>query len=348
MVVVIKNNKVKQILIVLFFSLTFGVFSQNPQIENKGIRVMFYNVENLFHPSNDSVKNDDEFTPKGTRYWSYRRYNDKLRNIAKTAIAVGEWDAPAVIGLCEIENIQCLNDLIYNSPLKNYGYKILHYECGDKRGIDVALLYRPELFKLIDSEPYVLKFGPNSRPTRDILYAKGIVNKTDTLHLFINHWPSRYGGQLATAPKREKAAEVLKSKYDSLLALNPLANIIALGDFNDHPDDVSMKDILKAKKDTVNLEIDDLVNSMWQFELTGGTHKYQHVWGVLDQVILSQNLVFSKHNLFASLSTTHIFKAEWLLEKDDVGTKLNRTYNGFKYHGGYSDHLPIYVDVMFK
>lgn len=337
-----------QILFLTFF--TSGLtFSQNPQTEDKGVRIMFYNVENLFHPSNDSIKRDDEFTPKGTRYWSYRRYYDKLKNIAKTSIAVGEWEAPAVVGLCEIENIQCLKDLIYKSPLSNFGYEILHYESGDNRGIDVALLYRPDFFNLVDSHPYVLNFGPDSRPTRDILYAKGLVNKKDTLHLFINHWPSRYGGQLATAPKREKAAEILKSKYDSLLTLNPLANIIALGDFNDHPDDISMKEVLRAKKDTINLTEGDLVNLMWQYAESGaGTHKYQHVWGVLDQVIVSQNLIFSKNSLFASLSTAHIFKAEWLLEKDDVGEKLNRTYVGFKYHGGYSDHFPIYVDVIFK
>lgn len=338
----------QQLLLFTLFCSGF-IFSQNPQAQNKGVRIMFYNVENLFHPSNDSLKRDDEFTPKGERYWSYKRYNQKLKNIAKTTIALGEWEPPAVIGLCEIENNQCLKDLIYNTPLKAFGYEIIHYESPDNRGIDVAILYRPEFFKLIDSHPYVLKFGPDSRPTRDILYAKGVVNKKDTLHLFINHWPSRYGGQLATAPKREKAAQILKQKYDSLLTLNPLANIIALGDFNDHPDDVSMKNNLKAKKDTINLKPNELVNLIWHFADQGlGTHKYQHVWGVLDQIIVSQNLVFSKNSLFASLSTAHIFKADWLVEKDDVGQKLNRTYVGFKYHGGYSDHFPIYVDVVFK
>ena len=345
---VIKIKKVKQLLIFFLILSANYSFGQNPQIDNKGIRIMFYNVENLFYPLDDPIKRDDEFTPKGTKYWNWRRYDQKIRNVAKTAIALGEWEAPAVLGLCEIESIECLTDLVENSPLKKYKYKILHYECGDKRGIDVALLYRPEFFNLVGSKPFVLNFGPDSRPTRDILYAKGIVNEKDTLHLFVNHWPSRYGGQLVTAPKREKAAETLKGIYDSLLVDDPKANIIAMGDFNDHPDDVSMKDILKAKMDTVNLQPDELVNSMWQYTKSGGTHKYQHVWGVLDQIVLSQNLVFSKNNLYAGLPTTHIFKADWLLEKDDVGMKLNRTYIGFKFHGGYSDHLPIYVDVLFK
>ncbi len=334
----------------LFFILIIQqvtIFAQNPQEKNQGIRVMFYNVENLFHPSNDSLKNDDEFTPKGQRYWSYKRYKQKLINIAKTVIAVGEWEPPAVIGLCEIENITCLTDLVNQSPLKKFGYQIIHYECGDKRGIDVALLYRPEFFTPVYSHPFVLNFGENSRPTRDILYVKGVVNKKDTLHCFVNHWPSRYGGQLATAPKREKAAEVLRSKYDSILKVNALANILSMGDFNDHPDDVSMKDILKAQKDTLQLSADDLVNLIWHYAPNLGTHKFQHIWGVLDQFVVTQNLVFGKNHLYAPLQNAKIFKADWLLEPDEVGQKLNRTYTGFKYHGGYSDHLPIYVDVLF-
>jgi hypothetical protein len=330
----------------LFFS--FLIFGQNPQNDKQGIRVMFYNVENLFHPSNDSLKNDDEFTPKGDRYWSYKRYNQKLINIAKTALAVGEWDAPAVIGLCEVENIQCLEDLVNNTPLSKFGYKIIHYECKDKRGIDVAMLYRPEYLTVTHSHPIELVFGPDSRPTRDILYVQGIVNKKDTLNLYVNHWPSRYGGQLATAPKREKAAEVLRQQYDSLLQINPKANILAMGDFNDHPDDVSMKNILKAKRDTTNLTKEDLINLIWQYAPDMGTHKYQHVWGVLDQFIASQSLVYGLNGLWTPFDKAKIFTAPWLLESDDVGQKLNRTYNGFKFHGGYSDHLPIYVDVLYN
>jgi hypothetical protein len=343
-------NKSNTFLLLISIFIGQFSFSQNFQSEKDGIRIMFYNVENLFHPTNDSLKRDDEFTVDGDRYWSYKRYNQKLANIAKTAIAVGEWEPPAVIGLCEIENIQCLKDLVYNSPLEKFGYEIVHYECADKRGIDVALLYRPEFFNLQDSHPYVLNFGADSRPTRDILYVKGTVNKKDTLHLFVNHWPSRYGGQLATAPKREKAAETLRSKYDSLLIVDPTANIIAMGDFNDHPDDVSMKDILSAKKDTINLSETDLVNMIWQYGPEFGTNKYQHMWGVLDQFIVSQNLIYTKSHLQTPMNRAKIFKADWLMEResDGVGMRLNRTYIGFKFHGGYSDHLPIYIDVLFR
>lgn len=323
--------------------------SQNPQETNEGIRVMFYNVENLFHPTNDSLKNDDEFTPDGTRFWSFKRYFDKINKVGKTGIALGEWEPPAVIGLCEIEEIRCLKDLVYSSPLKKFGYEIVHQESGDNRGIDVALLYRPDYFTFLSYEAVVLNFGPDSRPTRDILHVKGLAGD-DTLHLFVNHWPSRYGGQLVTAPKREFAATVLRAKYDSILTIDPNAAIVAMGDFNDHPDDPSMLKILRAKKSIEEMETGDLLNLIWQYEFKKGTHKYDHEWGILDQFVITTGLINGKSGMKAPLEKAQIFDAEYLLEseKDGVGKITNRTYIGFKYHGGYSDHLPIYMDIIYE
>lgn len=338
-------------LILAFITIGYSsLYAQNPQAETEGVRVMFYNVENLFHPTDDPLKNDDEFTKDGTRYWSYRRYYDKINKIAKTIIAVGEWEPPAVVGLCEIENIQCLTDLVEHSPLKRYGYKIVFKECGDLRGIDVAMLYRPDYFEFLDFESIKLVFPEkDSRPTRDILYTKGVVG-TDTLHLFVNHWPSRYGGQLATMPKRNFAASVLRSKFDSITAVNPAAKIIAMGDFNDHPDDESMHKILKAKKYLKDLNEDDLLNLVWQYEFKKGTHKYDHEWGILDQFVVTPCLMDSTQDLYTSMQSTVIYDSPYLLEaeKDGVGKITNRTYIGFKYHGGYSDHLPVYMDVYFN
>lgn len=347
MVVFFKN---KAAIVALTILIGVSGFTQNPQLNESGIRIMFYNVENLFHPTDDSLKNDNEFTPEGTRYWSYRKYYDKINKVGKTAIAVGEWEPPAVIGLCEVENIDCLNDLIKQSPLKKYGYEIVFQECDDRRGIDVALLYRPSHFQVISFESIKLVFPEaNSRPTRDILYTKGIAGN-DTLHLFVNHWPSRYGGQLATLPKRNFAASVLKSRFDSILTSVPSANIIAMGDFNDHPDDESMLEILKAKKTISDLGQSDLLNLIWQYEFKKGTHKYDHEWGILDQFVISQPLIDSARGMHAPLAKAKIFDADYLLEpeKDGIGKITNRTYIGFKYHGGYSDHLPIYMDVLFK
>jgi len=336
---------------VLFFLLfcNSNLFCQNPQDDKTGIRIMFYNVENLFDPTNDPLKDDDEFTEEGTRYWSYKRYHDKLNKIAKTAIAIGGWEPPAVIGLCEIENLQCLQDLIYTSPLKEFGYEIVHQESADARGIDVALLYRPEHFTFLSFYSYKLNFTVDPRPTRDILYVKGLVGK-DTLHLFVNHWPSRYGGQMASEPKRQFAAEVLRQKYDSLMSLNPNANILAMGDFNDHPDDKSMNEILRAKKDTLTMLQGDLLNLIWQYEFLKGTNKYEHEWNILDQFIATPSLIYASAGLAAPISRAQIFDADYLLEdeKDGIGKTTNRTYVGFSYHGGYADHLPIYMDVIIQ
>ncbi len=308
---------------------------------------MFYNVENLFHPNNDSLKNDDEFTKEGARYWNYAKYQKKITQIAQNIIAIGKWEPPAIIGLCEVENLQCLRDLVHNSPLKNFNYEIIHQESGDSRGIDVAFLYRPTYFLYEYHHAFTLSFPNSSYATRDILYIKGRVGD-DTLHCFVNHWPSRYGGELATKPKRNFAASVLKSKFDSIQNHNPSAKIIALGDFNDSPSDESMQNILAAKKDTSDLNENDLVNLIWQYEKDIGTNKYKSEWHILDQFIVNQPLLFSKTKLHTKLELAHIYSNNLLVDDEQTGfgKKPFRTYNGYKYLGGYSDHLPIYLDIL--
>jgi len=336
----------KYSLLIFLYLINLKVVAQNPQSNENGIRLMFYNVENLFHPDDDTLKRDDQFTAEGTKHWTYGRYRKKLNNIAQNIIAVGEWEPPAIVGLCEIENLQCLKDLLNLTPLKSFGYEIIHQESKDQRGIDVAIIYRPEFFRLHYQESIELIFPENHHPTRDILYIKGTVD-SDTLHCFVNHWTSRYGGQSETAPKRNYSAQVLKSKFDSIQTLDHNANIIALGDFNDYPTDHSILNVLGAKKDTSNLKETDLINLTSQFENGIGTNKYQHQWHVLDQCIINQNLLNNQYGLYTGFSFTKIFSPEWLLtdESDGFGRKPFRTYNGFKYIGGYSDHLPIYVDV---
>lgn len=344
------HTQIKTIATFVFLLIGFKAWVQNPQLNKQGVRIMFYNVENLFYPEDDSLKNDDEFTKEGMRYWTFKRYYDKLNKVAKTAIAVGEWEPPAVIGLCEVESIECLEDLVKKTPLKKFGYEIVFQEGPDSRGIDVALLYRPNHFQLLSFDPIRLTFPEEgSRPSRDILYVKGMTGP-DTLHLFVNHWPSRYGGQLATLPKRNYAASVLKAKYDSIMAVVPQAKIIAMGDFNDHPEDESMKDILKAKKTIAEMKKGDLYNMIWQYEFEKGTHKYDHEWGILDQFVASPGILDTNATLYTKPVSAQIFDADYLLEpeKDGVGKITNRTYIGSKYHGGYSDHLPIYVDVYHQ
>ncbi len=233
------------------------VWSQNLQnsgnTENRD-RIMFYNVENLFDIYNDSLTNDDEFTPEGERRWNNYRFYKKLNNLSKVIISIGEWDPPAVVGLCEIENRFVLNKLIYETPLKNFDYKIIHSESPDRRGIDVALLYRKSKFEPLFYYPVRINFpGDTLSKTRDILYVKGVFSGIDTAHLFINHWPSRYGGYEDSKTKRLFVASVLRNKIDSIFFTEMNPGIIIMGDFNDEPWDESIADGLKAKRDTCHI-----------------------------------------------------------------------------------------------
>ena len=206
-----------------------------------GYRVGFYNLENLFHPSDDSLTADEEFTPEGARHWSEYKYRVKINQMAKAILSLGEWESPAIIGLEEVECRQVVQDLIESRVLSKYPYRLVHYESPDRRGIDVALIYRRDLFELIYSMPVRLsKPGEGDLRTRDMLYVKGIASNSDTLHLVVCHWPSRYGGQASSEPRRVLASKILGYLVDSLLSADPQANIIIGGDFNDEPLNQSM------------------------------------------------------------------------------------------------------------
>lgn len=333
-------------------SLPFEGFNADPRY-NTGVRIVFYNVENLFDIFDDSIKNDDEFTPEGFKAWNQFKYFKKINNIYKTLISVGGWEPPGIIGLCEVENRNVLDQLIDHTPLFKYKYEVVHIESPDYRGIDVALLFRPVKFRLISYEAITVNFPFNKDyKTRDILYVKGIVLEKETIHIFINHWPSRYGGYLATKPKREQAATVLRSKVDSLIKSDSLAKIIIIGDFNDEPNNESITDFLKAKSDTSNLAPSDLFNLMPELHKASqiGSHKYRGNWSFLDQIIISASLLQNKKGLHLSRDNAQVFKAGFLLEEDPVylGNKPFRTYSGPRYLGGFSDHLPVYIDLILS
>jgi predicted extracellular nuclease len=320
--------------------------------ERGDLRVMFYNVENLFDIYNDSLTNDSEFLPDGKKHWNFNKYNKKLNNIYKTIVAVGTWEAPGIVGLCEIENRKVLEDLIEKTPLSKVGYKIIHKDSPDGRGIDVALLYRENKFSPISYDAIEINFPEeNSRKTRDILYVKGKIHKKEILHIFVNHWPSRWGGQLKSEPKRMFVASVLKHTIDSIFAEDAEANIIITGDFNDDPDNKSLLKILEAKSNLDTIQEKQLYNLFYHYKESHaqGTLKYKGFWNYFDQFIVSGNLLEeSKTN--CSKTDAKIFSPDYLLETDNQysGIKPNRTYFGSKYHDGYSDHLPVYLDLWKK
>jgi predicted extracellular nuclease len=258
------------------------------------LRVMFYNCENYFDIENDSLKNDDEFTPDGEKHWTKDRYYDKQSHISKVITAVGGWIPPDLVGLCEVENRKVLTDLIYNSNLYRLEYKLIHKESPDPRGIDVALLYQPKKFKPVHNEFIAVKFpGETKNRTRDILYVEGLTNEKDTLHVFVNHWPSRWGGMMETEENRMFAASIVKHKTDSIFKIQPNANIIIMGDLNDYPDNKSLTQSLAARHDFERHEPGQLydLGSYLQFTKGVGSHKYDGRWGVLDHIIVSGSML---------------------------------------------------------
>ena len=246
-----------------------------------------------------------------------------------------------------MENLKVLEDLTQKTVLKNTNYQILHQESPDKRGIDVALLYRPDKIT-VDSVQYIQVFlGKDQRPTRDLLYATLRTTNNAQLQVFVNHWPSRYGGQMKSNPKRKAAAAVVRKYVDSILTVHPQANILLMGDFNDEPENESIHDVLRARSDSTFSDSTELYNLMSHIHGNHGTHKYQGNWGVLDQFMVTKWL-FQGQNKLKVLNGPLIFRAPFLMTRETKypGMKPYRTYIGFKYNGGYSDHLPIFVDLQ--
>lgn len=328
---------------------------QNRSDEKRGkdaMRVMFYNVENLFDPFNDSLKADDEYLPTGMRGWTYSKMKRKQINTAKVILAVGGWEPPDIVGFCEVENRFVLTGLLNDTPLKNFGYKIVHYESPDPRGIDVALIYRPEKFKVLTTMPIPVRFPfDTASRTRDILYVLGIACNKDTLHVFVNHWPSKFGGSMATVPKRNYVGAFLRSKVDSLMLRNPNSKILIMGDLNESPTEECVSKSLNATMDSTNLKAGDLYNLLGGAGISWnrGTIKFREEWETIDHLIITPTLLPQAPGLHVKKMGLTIFDAPFLLQNDDVwfGKKPFRTYYGSKYLGGFSDHLPVYIDLKY-
>jgi len=312
-------------------------------VEAQQAGVMFYNVENLFDTKDDSLTRDEEFLPEGERHWTLERMNRKITRIYQTVVAFGRGEMPAVIGLCEIENREVLEALVYRTPLCRYEYRIAHRESKDARGIDVALLYRPDLFKP-DSMAWLTVPLASGETTREILMVRGLLWNDVGLFFFVNHWPSRYGGAGGSAGKRLAAASTLAVAVKGILAVERDANIILMGDFNDEPGDESLQAINKiiaieaGKKDFfANL------SAKTSFIGLDGTIKHQGTWSVFDQMLVSSSVFSGSNGCHLLGEKADIFKAGFLLEPDrsHSGVMPYRTYVGPSYHGGFSDHLPV-------
>jgi len=324
--------------------LVFCLFSQ-VGIARDGIRVMFYNTENFFDCNHDSLKNDYEFLPGGIRGWTPTRFWKKAGNIAKVVAAVGEDRFPEIVGLAEVENEKCILSLLRGSPLKNAKYSFVHEESPDTRGVDVCLLYNRYLFEVLNHAALTVTFkNEPEKKTRDVLYVFGKAFPNDSLHIFVSHFPSRLGGALESEIYRREVATMIRQKIDSLFHLYSNPKIILMGDFNDYPTDRSLLMDLKAERPEIVPDSMKMYNLMLPLDGNPemGTNKHLADWGILDQILVSGELL--KHS-----KGVHIFDADFLLLEDQrwLGRKPFRTYHGMVYQGGFSDHLPVYVDFEF-
>ena len=304
---------------------------------------MFYNIENLFDTYDDPLTQDDEFTPNGTKRWTDYRYQKKLRDLSKVIIASGEWSAPDIIGLCEIENFQVLLDLINKTPLKSFNYQIIHENSPDARGIDVAMLYRPQFIKKISHKTIRIGTG-EAWKTRDILASTLVLNTSDTIHFFVNHWPSRIGGKEKTEAKRVMVARTLRHQIDSIFSMNDRSKIVVMGDFNDEAGDKSLLEILDANPLTT-YPADNLLYNLSFPDLKAGLgtlvfKEINHTWFLFDQIIVSGSLIKSAGFTVKNRKST-IFNQSWLLRDG----RPYLTYQGPIYKGGFSDHLPVFIDL---
>jgi hypothetical protein len=341
--------------LVFSFLLLFFPFTGNPALHSASpspevFRIIFYNVENLFDTVNNPDKNDDEFTPCGDRRWTEYRLRHKINNIYRAIVAAAGYEIPALIGLCEVENRYILERLTGDTGLKNHNYGIIHRNSADMRGIDVALLYRPEIFRVLDTMFRSIRFPFDTlATTRDILYVKGVAAGADTLHVFVNHWMSRWSGHATSEPYRNYTAAVLKSISDSIFRVNSRSNILIMGDFNDEPPDASLKKYLGASTDFLNPYPEILYNVSRGKPKMPGTLKYQGQWFLFDQFIVSGSLLDGKGKLKTSPDSFRIFAAGFLLIPDErwFGQKPFRSYEGFMYTGGFSDHLPVVLDLWW-
>ena len=314
----------------------------------QSMTVLFYNTENLFDTEDDPVKDDDAFTPDGDYHWTRSRYWDKLDAISKVIVAADDEQAPALVGLAEIENETVLRDLTARSALRAAGYQFVNTDSPDRRGIDVALLYRKSFFRLIGYESLRVDLGPyKGGATRDILHVTGLLENIDTIDVYVCHWPSRSNGTDQTEPLRMCAARTVRESVDSIFGVRRKPYVIIMGDMNDGPDDAAVRQGLNAYPFSSASGLNDRALVTVMDSMDDGSYKYQGVWDKYDQFVVSASLL-------NGLGCTEMLGADiinlpFLLTDDNSygGVKPFRTYNGRRYQGGYSDHLPVRICIGF-
>lgn len=310
-------------------NLIFGILflaTSNLAYNQKLAKIAFYNTENFFDTI-DGSNDDSEYLPTSKLKWDKIKYEEKIKHIYQV---IQNLNYPIIMGFCEIENEGVLRDLIdFNKKLGCY--KTIHYESPDARGIDVGFIYNSKKIKVLESGKIRFTLPGDTIPkSRDIVWAKFSIKK-DTVYAMVNHWPSRRSND--SEPKRLKAAESARIFIDSILTKNPTAKIVFMGDLNDHPEDKAPALIAEKLKPMI-------LNSSGEF---GGTHTYKGEWGILDHILISKG--FSEGKISVVPNSGKINSFEFLIEEYKGNKQPKRTYVGEKYLGGYSDHLPVSIDL---
>ena len=342
----------KLILSFITIIISISTFAQTKKY--RACIIAFYNLENFYDTTDNPIVNDDDFTPKGIKQYTKDIYTDKVTKLATVLSQLGTDDSPsgpALIGVAEIENDTVLADLVRHPLLQHRHYRIIHYDSKDARGIDVGLLYDPKIFIPEKAEKLFVRLPGNSKEafyTRDILYTKGWL-AGESIHVYVNHWPSRRGGEERSSPARSAAAAVCKKHLDSVLQKEPNAKIVVMGDLNDDPDSPSITDVLQARTTIAQTKPRELFNP-WAslYEKGIGTLANRDSWGLFDQIIISHAwLNPNQQGLF--YHHQQIFNRGYL--KENTGRYKGypmRTWDGNNYRGGYSDHFPTYIVLLKK
>lgn len=312
------------------------------------VAIGFYNLENLFDTENDTTINDEDFLPEGKNAWTDEKYAEKQANMAYAISQIAKEHTPAglsVFGVSEIENKRVLEDLAKQPALVSRNYKIIHFDSPDWRGVDVGLMYNPAHFVPIEAKSVPLLVYENGQRefTRDILFATGLLDG-DTFSFLVNHWPSRRGGEEASAYKRNKGAEICRQIVDSLYKVNPNHKVVIMGDLNDDPTSESIKLHLRAKFKQSEVNPGDVFNPMWDYYNRGlGSNAYRDSWSLFDQLIFNSAALIKNQKGY-HYQKAFVFNKQFLIQ--NFGQYKGypfRTFSGETYQGGYSDHFPVYA-----
>lgn len=313
----------------------------------------FYNLENFYDTIDQPNVMDEEFTPNGLHHYDGKIFYDKVEHLVEVISQIATDKTPdglAFFGVGEIENKSVLETLVKHPKLKDRNYQIVHYDGPDLRGVDCGFLYNPKYFKVLESKSIKVDLSnvvKDWRPTRDILYVKGVFAGVDTVHVFVNHWPSRRGGEEATAPLRKYAAGIGKQIIDSLMAINPNTKIIDMGDLNDNPTDPSMTKVLKCVEKKEKCVAGGLYNPWVDYYKKGiGTLGYNDTWSLFDQQVISYGWLPKNQDGYF-FQGAHIFSKDFMIQKTGKYKGYpKRTWDFNIYNAGYSDHFPTYITIL--